>query len=111
VLRLLPAASEIFKEMYILRGEALTAATSGNQKRVRHYIPIWDDWTRRLQVGVLLRDGSVSPYCRMKAKLFRDRLEFLKHAVEEGDRDETREYVLAVDRAYQRMRKAYLGPT
>jgi hypothetical protein len=44
----------------------------------------------------------------MKAKVFRDRLEFLKHAVEEGDREESREYVQAVDRAYRRMRQVYL---
>ncbi len=45
----------------------------------------------------------------MKAKVFRDRLEFLKHAVEEGDKEETREYVGSADRAYLRMRRAYLG--
>ena len=44
-------------------------------------------------MGVFLREGSLSPYRRMKAKVFRDRLEFLKHAVEEGDKEESREYV------------------
>ena len=104
-----PAAQEIFEEMSILRGEVLTAALSGNQKHAAHFIPIWDDWTRRLQVGAFLREGSLSPYRRMKAKVFRDRLEFLKHAVEEGDREESREYIQAVDRAYRRMRQVYLG--
>jgi uncharacterized membrane protein YraQ (UPF0718 family) len=103
-----PAPEDAFKEMYILRGEVLTAAMSGNQKHAAHFIPIWDDWTRRLQVGAFLREGSLSPYRRMKAKVFRDRLEFLKHAVEEGDREESREYVQAVDRAYRRMRQVYL---
>ncbi len=104
-----PAPREVFEEMTILRGEVLTAALSGNQGHAKHFIPIWDDWTRRLQVGVFLREGSLSPYRRMKAKLFRDRLEFLKHAIEEGDRDEAREYVGLTDRAYRRMRRAYLG--
>ena len=45
----------------------------------------------------------------MKAKVFRDRLEFLKHAVEEGDKEESREYVQAVDQAYRRMRQVFLG--
>jgi uncharacterized protein len=104
-----PAPQEVFKEMYILRGEVLTAAMSGNAKHATHFIPIWDDWTRRLQVGIFLREGSVTPYRRMKAKVFRDRLEFLKHAVEEGDKEETREYIETADRAYNRMRRAYLG--
>jgi uncharacterized protein len=103
-----PGPKEVFEEMYILRGEVLTAANSGNAKHAEHYIPVWDDWTRRLQVGIFLREGSLSAYRRIKTKVFRDRLEFLKHAVEEGDRDETREYVGLVDRAYRRMRLAYL---
>ena len=60
-------------------------------------------------MGAFLREGTLSPYRRMKAKVFRDRLEFLKHAVEEGDREESREYVQAVDRAYRRMRQVFLG--
>ncbi len=103
-----PAPSEIFKEMYILRGEVLTAASSGDQKHATHFIPIWDDWTRRLEVGAFLRDGSNRPYRRMKTKVFRDRLEFLKHAIEEDDKDEIREYSTGVDRAYHRMRQVYL---
>src|SRR5262249_28152075 len=47
-----PSSDEVFEEMRILRGEVLTAALSGNQKHAGHFIPIWDDWTRRLQVGV-----------------------------------------------------------
>jgi hypothetical protein len=105
-----PTPREVFEEMSILRGEVLTAGLSGNKKHAGHFIPVWDDWTRRLQVGVLLRQGSLSPYRRMKAKVFRDRLEFLKHAVEEGDRQESREYVQAVEKAYRRMRHAYLEP-
>lgn len=103
-----PAPREVFEEMHILRGEVLTAAMSGNQNHVKHFVPIWDDWTRRLQVGALLRGLPARPYHRMKAKVFRDRLEFLKHAVEEGEREEIRELIRSVDQAYHRMRSAFL---
>jgi uncharacterized protein len=103
-----PSPEEVFKEMSILRAEVLTAATSGHQKHALHFLPIWNDWTRKLEVGFFLRNGSLGPYRRIKAKVFRDRLEFLKHAVEEGDREETREYVALVDRAHGRMRTVYL---
>jgi uncharacterized protein len=105
-----PAPAEVFEEMTILKAEVLTAATSGDRKHVEHFVPVWDNWTRRLQVGAFLREGSISPYRRMKAKVFRDRLELLKHAVEEGDREESREFVGLVSKAYGRMRQAYLGP-
>lgn len=104
-----PSPQETFEEMRILRAEVLTAASSGNQKHAAHFIPIWDEWTRRLQVGAFLREGTNRPYRRMKTKVFRDRLEFLKHAVEDDDKDEIREYSAAVQRAYDRMRKVYIG--
>src|SRR5947209_4992944 len=60
------------------------------------------------EVGVIVCQGWLSPYQKMRAKIFRDRLEFLKHAVEEGDRDKAREYVGLVGRAYERMHCVYM---
>ncbi len=77
-------------------------------QRFPESITAWDDGTRRLQVGVYLRERGLTPYRRVKAKVFRDRLEFLKPAVEEDDKDEIHEYVILADRAYLRMRRAYL---
>lgn len=103
-----PDKNEVFEEMTILKGEVLTAASCGDRKHVEHFIPVWDDWTRRLQVGVFLREWGLDPYRRMKAKVFRDRLEVLKHAVQENDREEVRELIAQVTLAYGRMRGAYL---
>jgi uncharacterized membrane protein YraQ (UPF0718 family) len=105
-----PAPGEVFEEMSILKGEVLTAALSGDRKHAEHFLPAWAEWTRRLEVGTFLREGRLSPYRKAKAKLFRDRLELLKHAIEEGDREESREYVASVSRAYGRMRQAYAVP-
>jgi len=103
-----PEAKEVFEEMTILKGEVLTAASSGDRKHAEHFIPVWDDWTRRLQVGVFLREWGLDPYRRMKAKIFRDRLEVLKHAVQENDREEVHELIGQITVAYSRMRRAYL---
>jgi uncharacterized protein len=104
-----PSPRETFEEMQILKAEVLTAASSGNKKHAGHFIPVWDDWTRKLQVGSFIREGTNSPYRRMKTKVFRDRLEFLKHSIEDDDKDEIREYTWSVQNAYSRMRRAYLG--
>jgi len=104
-----PSPHETFAEMQIIKAEVLTAASSGNQKHAAHFIPIWDEWTRRLQVGAFLREGSNQPYKRMKTKVFRDRLEFLKHAIEDNDKEEIKEYSASIQRAYSRMRRVYLG--
>ncbi len=105
-----PAPKEVFDEMSILRAEVLTAALSGDRKHAEHFLPVLADWTRRLEVGAFLREGTLSPYRKAKAKVFRDRLELLKHAVEEGDREEIREFVTHVSRAYGRIRRAFLEP-
>ncbi len=94
--------------MTILKGVVLTAASSGDRKHAEHFIPVWDDWTRRLQVGVFLREWGLDPYRRMKAKIFRDRLEVLKHAIQENDREEVHELIGQDTMAYTRMRRAYL---
>jgi uncharacterized membrane protein YraQ (UPF0718 family) len=104
-----PSPRETFEEMTILRAEVLTAASSGNKKHAAHFIPVWDEWTRKLQVGAFLREGTNRPFRRMKTKIFRDRLEFLKHAIEDDDKDEIREYSAEVQNAYNRMRRVYLG--
>jgi uncharacterized protein len=82
---------------------------TGTRKHVGHFVPVWDEWTRKLQVGASLREGSNSPYRRMKTEVFRDRVEFLKHAIEDDDKAEIREYSAAVQNAYSRMRRVYLG--
>jgi len=59
-------------------------------------------------VGVYLRDWQLSDYHQMKARLLRDKMELLKHAVEEGDKDEVRHMVTGVRQTYSRLRSAYL---
>ena len=56
-----PSPQETFEEMRILRAEVFTAASSGNQKHAAHFIPIWDEWTRRLQVGAFLAKARTAP--------------------------------------------------
>ncbi len=102
-----PDPAETLEELNLAKVEALSAALSGNAEHALHWIPICESWNRRLQVGAYLRHGRLSDYHRMKARVFADKLEFLEHAVGEGDRDETKEYVIAASAAYSRLRAAY----
>ncbi|WP_169973043.1 permease [Tautonia rosea] len=102
-----PPADQIFDDLGIIKAEVLTAALSGDADHAEYFIPLYQDWTRRLQVSVYLREGSLSPYRRIKAQVLIDKVERLKHALEEGDRDEIRYYFAAVTAAHQRMRDAY----
>jgi uncharacterized membrane protein YraQ (UPF0718 family) len=103
-----PAPEEVFEEMRIANGEALSASLSGDAAHAKYWLEVSDDWTRKLQVGVYLRDWQLSDYHQMKARLLRDKMEFLEHAVNEGDKDEVRQLVTSVQQTYSRLRSAYL---
>lgn len=103
-----PAADEVFEEIRIARTEALSAALSGNHQHAAHWIAVWDDWTRKLQVGVYLREWKLSEYHCMKAKIVREKLELLEHESADHEMDEVRKLVAELGRASRRLQTAYL---
>jgi len=103
-----PAPEDAFGDMRILTTELSSAAMHGDRTAAEHYIPLLSVWSRRIQVGAYLRRGDVTEFQRMKAAIYRDKLELLTHAIAENDREEMHELALAADRAYLRMRHAFL---
>jgi hypothetical protein len=102
-----PEKSEVFEEMQIVRAEAITAAKQGDSRRTDHYIGIWDKWTRRLEVGVFLREWKLTRFQHVKARILREKLELLRHEVEDGDRAAATEMARQVHVAYNRLRSAF----
>lgn len=103
-----PDEKECLEEMRIARVEALTGAISGNHNQVARWIPICEDWLRRLQVGVYLRSWSLSDYHRARARIFQQYLELVEHEVEEGDQDEIRKLVSRANMSSVRLNRAFL---
>ena len=54
-----PPPGEVFEEMRLINGEVVSAATSQDWDTALYWIPIYDDWTRKLQVSVVLRGGEL----------------------------------------------------
>jgi hypothetical protein len=123
-----PTPKEAFAEMYVIRGEALSGANSGDYTQAKYWLEQLDDWTRKVQVGVYLRNWSLSEYHNMRARIIREKMELLEHEVEElmlvkkryqqeptpENKDllnqvqtDVRKMVSSVDRNYRRMRDAY----
>ncbi|MCU0876315.1 MAG: hypothetical protein MUF06_00800 [Pirellulaceae bacterium] len=102
-----PAPGEVFDEMQIVRADALTFANLGDTRKTDHYIGVWDKWTRRLEVGTFLREWRLTPYQHMKARILREKMELLRHEVEDGEREETARMVREVSAAYDRLRRAF----
>lgn len=103
-----PPPHETIEELSLAKTEALGAALTGDRAHALHWIPICEDWNRRLQVGAYLRSGKLSDYHRMKARVFQDRLEDLEHMLENNDPLEiVRKQVSATSRSFGRLARAY----
>jgi len=100
--------AEVFEEMSIARTEALAAGLSGDATHAEYWIDVYQEWTRKLEVGAFLRSGETSEYQHWKARLVREHLEMLKHAVEDGERREAKQWVSRIQRSHRRMRLAFI---
>ena len=77
-----PSPREVLEEMRLARTEVLSGATSRDYQRVLHWIPILEEWSRKLEVGYALRYFDLRPYQQMQAHLLRKKLDLLEHAIE-----------------------------
>lgn len=93
-----PPADECLEEIKMARGECLSAANSGQIEHAMFWLPVWEDWSRRLEVGTFIRTGEVRPYQRMQGFLIRKKLELLEHELEHDpfEPEETRKVVREV---------------
>ncbi len=64
-------------------------------------------WSRSLEVGTFIRTGQLSTYHRFKAQILRDRLEHLRHAVEDQDLEQAKILARQADIAFRRLARAY----
>jgi hypothetical protein len=102
-----PPPEEIFEEMRMVNTEVVASAVSKDWDAAMYWIPIYDDWTRKLEVSTFLRGERTTPYRRAKADVLRDKLEVLEHAVEDCEETVVRDLAFSVNRAFRRMRAAY----
>ena len=83
-----PSREECLKEITFIRADALSGVTSGDYEHAKFWIPRWDEWSRRMEVGVYLRKGAITPYQRMQGFLLRQKLDLLEHELEHENPDE-----------------------
>ncbi len=116
-----PPPGECFEQLWIMQGEAMSAATSGDRARSDEFIPVCEDWAKRAQVGYVLRNGPAGEFRDLRTAIYLDRLEELEHEVAHqaaesklADPDEQairRQLVGRIGRSFSRMRAAYTSHT
>ena len=104
-----PNTDESLEELKLSNIEVLSAALRNDPKHALHWIPISEDWLRRLQVGTYLRTWTLSDYQRMKAKVCRDKLERLEHLMEDSNSAEAlrKRQITEMSHAFARLRDAF----
>jgi hypothetical protein len=78
-----------------------------DHSETKYWSERYDDWTRKMEVGAWLRQGSLSEYHRWKSRLVREQLEMLEHEVDDGDRERVQKRVTQISTLHRRMSEAY----
>ena len=89
----------------------MIAAKTKNWESAEKWISFCDDLSRRVEVGVYLRNGSVSEFKTTKARVYREKLDDLKLAIDTKDEENLDELSMDVQKAYRRMSAAFKGET
>lgn len=102
-----PPIDEVFEELKQAQTPLAAAGVTQDWEGVEYWLPIVDDWSRRVQVSAYLRRIPQTPEHAEKAHEYRELLDQLRHAVEDRDVEEGRRYGLALQAAYSEFKSAY----
>lgn len=103
-----PVPSETLEDMKIVRATTLSAAFEGQWETAERHLKIWEDLSRKLEVGVYLREFGLSEARKGASELLREKLDLLHHAIEERDEPEVRRQMSSILEASALCREAYL---
>jgi hypothetical protein len=105
-----PEPETAFDEMHRVRAEACGAVINEARDDANRQLRCWDDRTRKVQVGVILRRSSLDENVRELTEELREWLDDVRDALKDGKDGEARTLMRDVQKAYDRCRKAYLAP-
>ena len=102
-----PDPDQAFAEIVQVRTEAVVAVRTGKKEEAVRRIQQWDLLTRKLQVGVFIRSGTMDAETGKVTEDLRERLEELRDALLADDLDKAKELLGPVEEAYRKCRDRY----
>lgn len=102
-----PAPSSLLNDLSPINTNCVLAARTGDWAAVDKWVVYCDDLSRRLEVGVLLRTGSVSDFKRAKASAYRDKLDELRDDIAAGQTSRIQEQAMELSQTYLQMSAAF----
>lgn len=102
-----PEPDSLLSDLSAINANCVVAAKTGEWDAVDKWVGYCDDLSRRLEVGVFLRTGSISDFKRAKASAYREKLDELRDDIAAGQRSNTQEQAMDVLHLYHQMSKAF----
>ncbi len=102
-----PAPDDLLADFFSVHAETVLTSKTQDWEAAEKWIAYSDDLSRRLEVGVFLRHGSLDEFKSTKAKLYREKLDALRESVETKNVETVGANAMAVQEAYRRMSDAF----
>ena len=102
-----PEPETLLNDLSAINAQCVIAAKTGDWEGVDKWVVYCDDLSRRLEVGVLLRTGTVSDFKRAKASAYRDKLDQLRDDIADGQTLGIDEQAMELSRMYLQMSAAF----
>ena len=102
-----PDTKQAFSEIIRVRTDVSVAVRTEKKDEAIRRIQQWDLLTRKLQVGVFIRTGSMDPEVGKITEDLRERLEDLRDALLADDLAKAKELLPIVEKAYGKFRACF----
>ena len=102
-----PPADQLLSELREYNANCVIASKSKDWEGVKKWVPYCEDLSRRLEVGVFLREGSVSEFRSTVAANYRENLDTLRDAIEVQNYHESDELGQQVANSYMQLSRAF----
>jgi len=102
-----PEPDSLLNDLSAINTNCVVAAKTGDWEAVEKWVGYCDDLSRRLEVGVFLRTGSLSDFKRVKASAYREKLDELRDDIAAGQTHRTDEQAMELLQSYHRMSAAF----
>lgn len=96
-----------FEDIARIRTEGLVAVRTGNWLEAVKRLEEWDQLTRKLQVGVFIRTGSIDPKKSRIAENLRESIEVIRDFSLAGNMEEAIKAIPEAEEAHRAFRSAY----
>lgn len=101
-----PPRQFIREEMSAIQADLTGECSQYQWEKIAYWIPIQEDWARKLEVSAYLRGEPLSRYQQMKLQVFLNKLELLEHAAEDKEKDEVDRWKRDVNMSFLRLKRS-----